>query len=80
MAHKSSLLSTAAEREKIIAEFDSKVWGPMFKGGPAPGLCEMHTGGSLNNVKIIQGTKVNWPFIVMHLMQRKRYWRMSFVS
>lgn len=45
MVHKSSLLSAAAEREKITVEFDSKkVWGPMFSGGPAPGLSEMQTG------------------------------------
>lgn len=44
MVHKSSLLSAAAEREKITAEFDSKVWGLAFRGGSAPGLSEMQTG------------------------------------
>lgn len=44
MVHKSTLLSAAAEREKITAEFDSKVWGPLLRGGPAPGLSEMQTG------------------------------------
>lgn len=44
VVHKSSLLSAAAEREKIIAEFDSKVWGPVFRGGLAPGPWEVQTG------------------------------------
>lgn len=44
VVHKGSLLSAAAEREKITAEFDSKVWGPRLRGGPAPGLGEMQAG------------------------------------
>lgn len=44
MVHKSSLLSAAAGREKITAEFDSKVWGLAFKGVSAPGLSAVQAG------------------------------------
>lgn len=57
----------------VIARSGEQCCGLAQHLGPA--ACRL--GGSLNNVKIMQGTKVNGALIVTYLMQRKRCERMS---
>jgi hypothetical protein len=59
VVHKSSLPRAAAKRDrKIIAKCNSQVWG-LYEGWLSTWALGDANWETLNNVKIIQGTKVN---------------------